>query len=279
MASSNVFINGAPGLRISDLGIHAACCNANMWQITGASGQVFLNGAQLVRQGDPTQHCGGPGMMIEASGNVVDGSPMMKGMAGFNPVMNLRALNQEAGKSGAGTDPSVLAGIEQRAAQYAGEYGEELAKGLGANGLDAMSQVIDKKVIKFSEDKGLPIPKGAGKAAKALKYLGKGADVGINVVPSVVKGDVHGAIKNAVATGAGWAAGGAVGGACEGVTAIETAGLSTPVCFAAGAATSAAVSWGVGKVYDPVVSVGGKGLSLAGQGLGKAGGAIVGVFK
>lgn len=76
-ASSNVFVNGAPALRIDDLGMHTSCCGTNMWMVIQASAQVFVNGSQVVRQGDMTQHCGGVGKMIEASGNVSDGSPLM----------------------------------------------------------------------------------------------------------------------------------------------------------------------------------------------------------
>jgi uncharacterized Zn-binding protein involved in type VI secretion len=76
-ASSNVFVNGAPALRIDDLGMHSTCCGSNMWKVLSASSQVFVNGSQVVRQGDPTMHCGGMGKMVDASANVSDGSPLM----------------------------------------------------------------------------------------------------------------------------------------------------------------------------------------------------------
>jgi uncharacterized Zn-binding protein involved in type VI secretion len=79
-ASSNVFVSGAPALRIDDLGMHASCCGSNMWKVMGASGKVFVNGSQVVRQGDPTMHCGGVGKMVEASANVSDGSPLVNKM-------------------------------------------------------------------------------------------------------------------------------------------------------------------------------------------------------
>lgn len=72
-----MFVNGAPALRVDDIGMHTSCCGTNMWKITSASGKVFVNGSQVVRQGDPTLHCGGVGKMIDASGSVVDGSPLM----------------------------------------------------------------------------------------------------------------------------------------------------------------------------------------------------------
>jgi uncharacterized Zn-binding protein involved in type VI secretion len=73
-ASFNVFVNGAPALRKGDMGMHAACCGKNQWKVMRASGQVFINGQKMVRKNDPTRHCGGIGKMIEASGNVHDGS-------------------------------------------------------------------------------------------------------------------------------------------------------------------------------------------------------------
>jgi len=75
-ASADVSVNGTPALRKSDNGIHAACCGTNTWKITGASSSVDVNGQPLVRKGDPTKHCGGLGQMIDASGNVSDGSSL-----------------------------------------------------------------------------------------------------------------------------------------------------------------------------------------------------------
>jgi hypothetical protein len=242
VASANVFINGAPGLRISDMGIHTACCGPNMWKITGASGQVFLNGAQLVRQGDPTLHCGGPGKMIECSGNVSDGSPMVAaGAPGANPVISQAGINWTQGLGGS------------------------LASGFATGGLEAMSKVIEKGAIPSAEAQaaGARVPKGAATAAKALKWGSRGADFAINVGPAIARGDTHDAIKNAVATGAGIAAGSAVGGLCEG----GTLGLGTPGCVAAGIATSTGVSFVTGKVYDPVVHAGGSVVHTAGKAL------------
>jgi uncharacterized Zn-binding protein involved in type VI secretion len=77
--SPNVCINGIGALTITSIGIHAACCGSNTWIMTGASGCVFVNGTPLVRKGDPTLHCGvSPGEIVDASTNVVDGSPQQK---------------------------------------------------------------------------------------------------------------------------------------------------------------------------------------------------------
>ena len=71
-------INKAPALRAGDVGIHTTCCGSNTWKITHGSGGVFINGKPMVREGDPTKHCGGKGKMEGASGNVFDGSDMME---------------------------------------------------------------------------------------------------------------------------------------------------------------------------------------------------------
>jgi hypothetical protein len=55
-----------------------------------------------------------------------------------------------------------------------------------------------------------------------------------------------GAIVTGVTVAGGIAGGLTVGGACEVTTAIETAGLSTPFCVAAGAAAGAAIGGGLG---------------------------------
>jgi hypothetical protein len=59
------------------MGLHAACCGPNTWVVTQASGQVFINGSNMVRIGDKTMHCGiTQGKMITGSAVVVDGSGM-----------------------------------------------------------------------------------------------------------------------------------------------------------------------------------------------------------
>ncbi len=68
--SPNVNINGMPALRVGDPGIHSSCCGANTWKAAQGSPNVFINGKPAVRLGDQTQHCGGMGNMVAASGNV-----------------------------------------------------------------------------------------------------------------------------------------------------------------------------------------------------------------
>jgi len=70
IGSPNVLINGMPALRVTDMGVAAACCGPNIWQALKGSATVFINGLPAHRQGDTTLHCGGSG-----SGNLIDGSP------------------------------------------------------------------------------------------------------------------------------------------------------------------------------------------------------------
>lgn len=71
--SPNVNVNSRPALRVTDVGIHAACCGPNMWTAAAGSGTVFINGLKAHRQGDKDTHCGGTGQMVEGSGNVITG--------------------------------------------------------------------------------------------------------------------------------------------------------------------------------------------------------------
>ncbi|MEO6773307.1 MAG: PAAR domain-containing protein [Kofleriaceae bacterium] len=71
--SPNVLVNSRPAVRVSDNGIHAACCGPNTWVAKQGSGTVFINNLAAHRVGDADQHCGGMGMLIEGSNNVMVG--------------------------------------------------------------------------------------------------------------------------------------------------------------------------------------------------------------
>lgn len=72
--SPTVFVNSLNALRVApDPGIHAACCDGNMWVTKAGSGTVFINSCKAVRKGDATTHCGGTGKMIMGSPNVFTG--------------------------------------------------------------------------------------------------------------------------------------------------------------------------------------------------------------
>ncbi len=72
--SPNVLTNFLPQARVSDQGVHAACCGPNTYKITKGSGTVKVNSLPAARLGDMTQHCGSiPGMIIAGSPNVIIG--------------------------------------------------------------------------------------------------------------------------------------------------------------------------------------------------------------
>jgi uncharacterized Zn-binding protein involved in type VI secretion len=71
--SPTVFVNSKPAIRVSDTGIHSACCGPNTWVAKAGSGTVYINSMKAHRMDDADQHCGGMGKMIEASGDVFSG--------------------------------------------------------------------------------------------------------------------------------------------------------------------------------------------------------------
>ena len=71
--SPTVLVNFRPALRVSDQGIHAACCGPNMWTAIKGSATVLINNMPAHRLGDTDQHCGGVGNMIEGSTDVITG--------------------------------------------------------------------------------------------------------------------------------------------------------------------------------------------------------------
>jgi uncharacterized Zn-binding protein involved in type VI secretion len=71
--SNNVKVNKMPALRVTDTGIHAACCGPNTWTAKAGSGTVFINSLKAHRQGDSDQHCGGMGQLSIGSPNVITG--------------------------------------------------------------------------------------------------------------------------------------------------------------------------------------------------------------
>ena len=68
--SPDTLVNGLAVLRIGDPGVHAACCNANMWVCMTGSGTVTVNDISVCRLGDLTAHCGGVGTLVMGSQDV-----------------------------------------------------------------------------------------------------------------------------------------------------------------------------------------------------------------
>lgn len=77
--SDDVIVNGMPAVRKGDGGVHSACCGDNRWTAQGSSPTVTINGKQAFRLMDETNHCGGLGMLVESSGNVVVGNSQSSG--------------------------------------------------------------------------------------------------------------------------------------------------------------------------------------------------------
>lgn len=71
--SPNVLVNFRPAVRVGDRGVHAACCNTNTWKAAKGSSTVLINNKGAHRQGDSDKHCGGTGMLIEGSSDVIVG--------------------------------------------------------------------------------------------------------------------------------------------------------------------------------------------------------------
>ncbi len=78
--SLDVFVNARPALRVTDTGIHAACCGPNTWIATKGSTSVFINNLAAHRLYDEDMHCGGPGYMVEASEDVFVGDMSVSGL-------------------------------------------------------------------------------------------------------------------------------------------------------------------------------------------------------
>lgn len=75
--SPDLLINGKPGLRVGNNGIHASCYPADTWQVIEGSPNVSMNGKPSHRLDDEDQHSGEIGRMMEGSPNV-----FMNGMGG-----------------------------------------------------------------------------------------------------------------------------------------------------------------------------------------------------
>ena len=65
--SPNVFVGGKPAARVGDVGVHAACCGPNRFEIVGGDGSVMINGRPAAKIGSETRHCGGTGSIITGS--------------------------------------------------------------------------------------------------------------------------------------------------------------------------------------------------------------------
>jgi len=71
--SPNVLVNKMPAMRVGDPGVHVACCDGNNWKVAKGSSTVLINNKPASRISDQTSHCGGVGMVVVGSPNVITG--------------------------------------------------------------------------------------------------------------------------------------------------------------------------------------------------------------
>lgn len=88
-----VLVNDLPALRVTDTGMHAACCGPNTWVAVKGSPTVLIEYRQAHRLGDDDQHCGGMGTLIMGSPNVLVGDSGSG--AGGSTGASMRAAKRE----------------------------------------------------------------------------------------------------------------------------------------------------------------------------------------
>src|SRR5262245_32210567 len=71
--SPDVNVNKMPAIRVTDNGVHMACCGPNTWTAKEGSRTGYINSLKAHRKGDEDTHCGGTGFMDEGSDNVIVG--------------------------------------------------------------------------------------------------------------------------------------------------------------------------------------------------------------
>jgi hypothetical protein len=97
--SADTFINGLPAARAdsTDLGVHAVCCGANIFQCDKGSPTIYVNNKPLARMNDQTTHCGGNGKIIEGSPDVMADDGADAGGLGSYLINTLKALLGQTG--------------------------------------------------------------------------------------------------------------------------------------------------------------------------------------
>lgn len=73
LGSPNVLVNMLPAARVTDVGVHAACCGPNMFTNMKGSATVKVNELMAHRRNDMQMHCGGVGKSTMGSPNVITG--------------------------------------------------------------------------------------------------------------------------------------------------------------------------------------------------------------
>src|SRR5687768_9352778 len=65
--SEDVLWNDRLALRVGDEGTHEKCCGPNRWKAVAGAPAVLVNDRAAHRLDDDTEHCGGPGKLVEGS--------------------------------------------------------------------------------------------------------------------------------------------------------------------------------------------------------------------
>src|SRR3954462_8133703 len=121
--SPTVVVDGQPALRVTDLGIHTACCGPNTWLAKMGSPTVLIDGLPAHRKGDMTQHCGGPGQLIEGSGTVnTGGAPTEEGGESLACGADAAGHNKGAEWLGAGGAQALACGADALGAGACGAF-------------------------------------------------------------------------------------------------------------------------------------------------------------
>ena len=127
--SADVFINKRPAARAqsTDLGVHAVCCGANIFELTKGSPTVYVNNKPVAFNGSQTKHCGGNGKLIEGSDDVfVDDGADAGGLGSYL----IHALEILLAQAAAGKDKEAKAHSDS----HEGAEGEGPAQDLASEG-------------------------------------------------------------------------------------------------------------------------------------------------
>ena len=88
-------VNNLPAVRVTDQGVHAACCGPNIWMAMEGADTVLINNLPAHRMFDEDMHCGGVGFMVEGSPDVFVGDGTEVGMS--QAKKSAKALTQICG--------------------------------------------------------------------------------------------------------------------------------------------------------------------------------------
>lgn len=174
--SGNVKINGRPALRVGDRGLHAPCCDSCLWKAATGSPTVFINGRQAHRMFDFDTHCGGEGLLVTGSMDVIIGGGVSLG--GYALSLAFRYGPGLLKSAFAGSD---IGGGDGFFSSAIGKITAAYGKVTGA--LSSVSNAISGTVL------------GALAAVPVLHLAGP-------IIEGAVRGAVSGALSGALAGGA-----------------------------------------------------------------------------